>query len=140
MMSRVKILTVSRDPVLVKLMQQLNGDEYQVTSTRQTGEELKDQLTRETPDIVILDIMMPNLEGIEVCLRIRQWSLMPILMLSTWGVEPGKVRRLNLSNESYLTEPFDLDEVKTRIQETLQRSVAAMKNVPAVYPRVPVEK
>ncbi|MDD4859476.1 MAG: response regulator [Dehalococcoidales bacterium] len=139
-MSAIKILTVSRDPVMVKLLQQLNGEDYQVANSRQTGEELKAILSQECPDIVVLDIMMPNLEGIEVCLRIRQWSLVPILMLSAWGVETGKVRRLNLSNDTYLTEPFGLEEIKTRIQETLQRNLAAMKYSPAVYPRVPLEK
>lgn len=139
-MSKIKVLTVSRDPVLVRFLQQLNGEGYETASTRQTGEELQTVLNQESPDIVILDIMMPNLEGIEVCLRIRQWFLVPIIMLSAWGVEANKVRRLNLSNDTYLTEPFGIDEVKSRIQETLQRNLAAMKTMSAVYPRVAMEK
>lgn len=141
MMSRIKVLTISRDPVLVRLLQKnLDGEEYQVTSARQTGMELKAVLQNESPDIVVLDIMMPNLEGIEVCLRIRQWSLVPIIMLSTWGMEPGKVRGLNLSTDTYLTEPFGIEEVKMRIRETLQRTLAAMSFMPDVSPRVPLEK
>ncbi len=141
MTSGIKVLTISRDPALVRFLQQnIDDGEYEFASTRQTGEELREVLERELPSLVILDIMMPNLDGIEVCLRIRQWSLVPIVMLSTWGVEPGKVRGLNLSTETYLTEPLGIDEVKARIMETLQRNFVVMKAMPNVYPRVPLEK
>jgi len=59
---------------------------------------------------------MPNLDGIGVCLQLRQWTQLPIMMLSTWGAEEGKVRGLNLGSNSYLTESFGIDELRTRIE------------------------
>ena len=140
MMAKTKILTISGDPVLIRTIQQnLAEDCYQTVNAQQTGEELRTVLNNELPDIVILDIMMPNLDGIEVCLRIRQWSLVPVIMLSAWGVEEGKVRGLNLGADGYLTEPFGIEGVRERIQEAIQRNLAAMKTLPNIYPRVPLE-
>lgn len=64
------------------------------------------------------------LDGIEVCLRIRQWSRIPIIMLTTWGAGEGKVRGLNLGADGYLTEPFGIDELTARIKEVLRRNLA----------------
>ena len=139
-MSKAKILTVSSDPVLLRMLHKnLVWDGYEMANTRQTGEELRTVLDKELPDMVILDIMMPNLDGIEICLRIRQWSLVPIIMLSAWGVEEGKVRGLNLGADGYLTEPFGIDGVKERIQEAIQRNLAAIEIMPNIYPRVSLE-
>ncbi len=127
MMAKIEVLIISSDPVLLRLLRQnLNESDYQVTNTQHTGEELKAVLEKETPDLIILDIMMPNLNGIEVCLRIRQWSQTPIMMLSTWGATKGKIRGLDLSTDSYLTEPFGIGELTERIENVLQRNFAAM--------------
>jgi len=68
---------------------------------------------------------MPTLDGIEVCLRLRQWTKLPIMMLTKWGADNGTVRGLNLSSDSYLTEPFGTDTLDTRIEETIKRNAAA---------------
>ena len=126
-MAKNKILVISGDPVMLGFLQlNLRESEYQVVSTQRTGEELGAVLDEELPNLVILDIMMPDLDGIEVCLRIRQWSQVPILMLSAWGAGQDKVRGLDLSADSYLTEPFGIDELRAQIKETLQRSFATM--------------
>lgn len=141
MVATTKILTVSGDSVLINLLQKnLAEDCYQVVATRHTGEELRTVINNELPDIVILDIMMPNLDGIEVCLRIRQWSLVPIIMISAWGVAEGMVRGLNLSTDGYLTEPFGTEKIKERIQEAIQRNLVAINTLPNIYPQVPLEK
>ena len=117
-----RILVVSSDPPLLNLFQNdLPAKSYQVTHTQDTGEELKAVLNKVLPDLVVLDIMMPQLDGIEVCLRLRQWSQVPIIMLSAWGTRKGMVKGLDLSADSYLTEPFTITELMTRIEETLQR-------------------
>jgi DNA-binding response OmpR family regulator len=74
--------------------------------------------------------MMPTLDGIGICLHLRQWTQVPIMMLSTWGTEDGMVRGLNLGSDSYLTEPFGTEELKKRINETMKRNSAAMANPP----------
>ena len=137
MMAKIKILVISKDLVMLEFLQQnLSESYYEVASTQRTGEELRAALNYELPDLVILDIMMPGLDGIEVCLHIRQWSQVPIMMLSAWGAGHGKVRGLDLSADSYLTEPFGIDEVMVRIKEVLQRNFAAMHLLPNVHSEI----
>lgn len=127
MLEKTKILAISSDPTLLKLLEQeLSDGDYLVASTQNTGSSLKDLLDKAHPDFIILDIVMPTLDGIGTCLHLRQWTQTPIMMLSTWGTRDGMVRGLNLGSESYLTEPFGIDELKTRINETLKRSTTAM--------------
>jgi DNA-binding response OmpR family regulator len=122
-----KILAIGNDPTLLDLLQQnLSDDSYEVATTQRTGYVLKDVLHREKPDFIIQDIMMPNLDGIGVCLQLRQWTQIPIMLLSTWGADDGMIRGLNLGSETYLTESFGVEELKTRIAETLKRSTATI--------------
>lgn len=140
-MAKIKTLVISNDPVMLRFLQQnLNGNEYEVVSTQHTGEELKAVVEHELPDLIILDIMMPGLDGIEICLRIRQWCQTPIVMLSAWGVGEDKVRGLNLGAESYLTEAFGIDVLKTGIKETLQRNQAAINSLPNASLGAPWER
>lgn len=126
MLSKNKILTISSDPVLVNILQrELDDGEFEIVNTQHTGSQLKDIIALEDADFIILDIMMPTLDGIGLCLQIRQWTQTPILMLTTWGTGDGKVRGLNLGSESYLTEPFDTDALKKRINLTLSQNAAA---------------
>ena len=129
MITKTKILTVSGDPALARLLEQeLSDDDFELASTQRTGNGLKDVLYMEDPDLIILDIIMPNLDGIGICLTLRQWTQIPIMMLSTWNTEDGMVRGLNLGSETYLTKPFGIDELKARIKETLKRNTTAMTN------------
>ena len=130
MSTKTKILVISNDLVLHRFVQEnLNEHDYDIASTPYIDEELRTTLDRELPDMVILDIIMPSLDGIEVCLRIRQWSQVPIMMLTAWGAGEGKVRGLDLSANSYLTEPFGADRLMAWINETLQRNYVAMMNL-----------
>ena len=123
MMKQKKILIVSGDPGLLDALQNnLPGRGYKVENTGDCGEELRDMIDQVSPDLVILDIFMPHLDGIELCLRIRQWCNVPIIMLSSWGASGNKVRGLDLSADSYLTEPFGFPELITRIERTLSRN------------------
>ena len=121
-----KILAISSDSELKNFLEQeLSNGRYDIVSTRDTGIPLKGKIDMEKPEFIILDIMMPTLDGIEVCLRLRQWTKLPIMMLTKWGAEDGMVRGLNLSSDSYLTEPFGTDTLNTRIEETIKRNSAA---------------
>ncbi len=123
MLAKTKILTISSDRALVDFLQQgLNSGDYEVISTRHCGVHLRDVIHAEDPEFIILDIMMPTLDGIGTCLQLRQWTHLPIMMLSTWGTGDNTVRGLNLGSDSYLTEPFGVDALKTRINETLKRN------------------
>lgn len=123
MSMKTKVLTVSRDPVLVSFLQQeLNDGEYEIVNTQHCGIQLKDIIEAERPEFIILDIIMPALDGISTCLQLRQWTGAPIMMLSTWGASSGTVRGLNLGSEDYLTPPFGSVTLKKRIKETLKRN------------------
>lgn len=125
MIAKTKILSVSRDPVLVSFLQrELNDDEYEVVNTQHNGVYLKEVLDAEQPEFIILDIVMPGLDGIGTCLQLRQWTQTPIMMLSTWGADSGNVKGLNLGSEGYLSEQFGADILKKRIEETLRRKTA----------------
>jgi DNA-binding response OmpR family regulator len=123
MTDKIKILTVSRDTSLVTILQkEFNDGNYEIINTERCGVYLRDVLRAENPAFIILDIIMPSLDGIGTCLQIRQWTQTPIMMLSTWDTCDCKVRGLNLGSDSYLTEPFGMDVLKTRIQDTLKRT------------------
>jgi DNA-binding response OmpR family regulator len=115
MWPKTKILTISRDQSLVTLLQhELNDGDYEIVYTEHTG--------TECPEFIILDIVMPSLDGIGTCLQLRQWTQTPIMMLSTWNTTDSNVRGLNLGCDSYLTEPFGIDTLKKRIEDTLKRA------------------
>ncbi len=123
MIPKRKILTVSRDSSLVTLLQkELNDGTFEIINTERSGVYLRDVLRAENPDFIILDIIMPSLDGIGTCLQIRQWTQTPIMMLSTWDTNGSTVRGLNLGSDSYLTEPFGMDVLKARIEDTLKRT------------------
>ena len=129
MLAQNRILAITSDSILVNFLQQeLSDDDFEIVSTRHTGIQLKDVIEMEEPDFIILDIMMPTLDGIGICLQLRQWTQLPILMLTTWGTTDGTLRGLNLGADDYLTEPFGIDALKERIELTLKRSVTTTGN------------
>ena len=75
-----------------------------------------------SPDLVILDIRMPKMNGFEVCRRVREWSHVPIIMLSALADPVDKVKSLNIGADDYLVKPFGINELLARIKAVLQRS------------------
>jgi len=83
-----------------------------------------DVVEREAPDLVILDLMLPDLDGYEVCRRIRESSSVPIIMLTARAEDTEKVRGLRLGADDYVTKPFSADELLARVDAVLRRSDA----------------
>ena len=77
---------------------------------------------KELPDLVILDIMMPKIDGFEVCRRLREWTQTPIIMLSARGDEGDKIKSLDLGADDYITKPFGAGELIARVNAVLRRS------------------
>ncbi|MDH7490720.1 MAG: response regulator, partial [Anaerolineae bacterium] len=96
------------------------GSECQVLAAY-TGEETVALATSEHPDLIILDIALPDLDGFEVCRRIREFSDVPILMLTAKDDEMDKVRGLELGADDYITKPFGHLELMARIRAVLRR-------------------
>ena len=114
-----KMLVVSDDPRLTALLgYNLPKLGYQVAIVNHYEDELLSRLVEDRTDIVILDAQMPTLKGIEICLRMRQRSPVPIILVSTWGAPNKMIRGLDLTSDSYLTEPFSISGLKELIEKT----------------------
>ncbi|HKO24255.1 MAG TPA: response regulator transcription factor, partial [Chloroflexota bacterium] len=87
-----------------------------------TGEEALRLLQARLPDLVILDLVLPGISGLEVCRRLREHSSVPILVLSARGEERDKVTALDLGADDYLTKPFGVEELLARIRAALRRA------------------
>ncbi|HEX8918181.1 MAG TPA: response regulator transcription factor [Chloroflexota bacterium] len=121
-MSKPHVLVVDDEPAVRRTLRaNLAARGYEVTAV-QTGEEALDIFLRHHTDLVILDLMLPGISGIDVCEAIRTTSSVPILVLSARGEEPTKVRALDLGADDYLTKPFGIDEMLARVRALLRRS------------------
>jgi len=122
---RKTILIVDDEPAIIRFLRgtlEANGFKPLVATD---GAEALQTIERELPDLVVLDIMMPRMGGFEVCKRIREWSPVPVIMLSGRGDEEGKVECLNLGADDYITKPFGVSELLARVRAVLRRSDAA---------------
>jgi two-component system, OmpR family, KDP operon response regulator KdpE len=86
-----------------------------------TGAEALKMAAEQPPDLIVLDLGLPDLEGTEVCRRVRAWSSVPIVVLSARGAEADKVNALDLGADDYVTKPFGPDELLARIRVALRR-------------------
>jgi two-component system KDP operon response regulator KdpE len=115
-MDKKRILVVDDDPAILRLLSNnLKARGYEVI-TATNGEESLEAVQREFIDLIILDIMMPKVDGVEVCRRIREWSDVPIIILSARGDEKDKVKCLELGADDYLTKPFGIAELIARVK------------------------
>ncbi len=121
-----KILVVDDEESIVTLLQyNLERSGYHVI-TASDGEEALKKAETEKPDLIVLDVMLPKLDGIEVCKELRQQKLMfPILMLTAKDEEFDKVLGLELGADDYMTKPFSPREVNARVKAILRRSEMA---------------
>ena len=120
-MANEKILVVDDDTNICELLRlYLTKEGYQVT-TANDGEEGLDKFNQVKPDMVLLDVMMPKMDGLEVCRRIRKLGNTPVMMLTAKGETFDKVLGLELGADDYMVKPFDTKEVVARIKAVLRR-------------------
>lgn len=123
-----KVLVADDDLNIVKLIKlYLEKEDYEVC-TAHNGREALDVFRHENPAIIILDIMMPEMDGNEVCREIRRSSDVPIIMLTAKGETFDKVLSLELGADDYLVKPFEVKELMARMKAILRRSEG--KNTP----------
>lgn len=117
------ILVVDDEPEILRAVRAgLIAQGYRV-QTAADGEEALRSASGDAPDLVILDVMLPGrTDGLEVCRRLREWSQVPILMLSALGQERQKVAALDAGADDYLTKPFGMDELTARVRAALRRA------------------
>jgi DNA-binding response OmpR family regulator len=117
-----RILLVDDEPRYVRLMEaNLSTEGYQVLKAY-NGQEAVDIVADQMPDLVILDIMMPVLDGFAACERIREFSNVPIIVVTAKGEERDRVRGLDLGADDYIVKPFSATELLARVRAVLRRA------------------
>jgi len=115
------ILVVDDEPRIIEAVaMNLELEGYGVSGASNGYEALK-KLTKEVPDLVVLDIMMPEMDGFETLRKIREVSTVPVVMLTVKGEETDKVKGLDLGADDYVTKPFSQKELVSRIKAVLRR-------------------
>jgi two-component system, OmpR family, KDP operon response regulator KdpE len=115
-----KVLVIDDDPSLLRALRlglQAGGHEV---VTAANGEQGISQTALASPDIVVLDLGLPDIDGQAVCRRIRQWSEVPIIILSASGNEAGKVAALDGGADDYVTKPFGMAELEARLRTAMR--------------------
>jgi two-component system KDP operon response regulator KdpE len=119
------VLVVDDEPQIVRgLKIILRNAGYQVEAA-ETKEQALAALAARPPDAVVLDLVLPDGRGVEVCEQVRAWSRLPIVVLSAVGDEREKVRALDAGADDYITKPFGTDELLARLRAVLRRSAEA---------------
>jgi DNA-binding response OmpR family regulator len=117
-----RVLVVDDDPLLVRLVRtHLEKAGYRVTEAAD-GEQALEAAATELPDLVVLDLMLPKLDGYEVCRRIREFSLVPVVMLTARGEPVDRLRGFEMGADDYLAKPFMPAELVARVRAVLRRS------------------
>src|SRR6266567_1545002 len=124
---KTTILAADDDPQLLRLITrnlQLEGYDVLAASDGQQALEL---IENNSPDLVLLDVMMPRMDGFTVCYRVREFSSVPIIIITARGQDQDKVRGLDLGADDYLTKPFSVDELLARVRAVIRRSQFTVK-------------
>ena len=118
----MRILVVDDEKLLVKgLKFNLENEGYEVDACYD-GAAAVEKVSRERYDLVLLDLMMPEMDGIEACMRIRQMSTVPVIMLTAKGEDTDKLIGFDAGADDYITKPFNILELKARVRALLRRS------------------
>ena len=117
-----RILIVDDEPDLRHAVQLYLDEEGYTTFAAKDGEEALEQVRDKLPDLAVLDVMMPRLDGFETLKRLRQFSNVPVIMLTVRGEEADKIRGLRLGADDYVTKPFSQRELLSRIEAVLRRA------------------
>ena len=118
----MRILVVDDDPPSVKMTAFLLREEGYEVITADNGQSALEAIQTRSPDLVILDVMLPHIDGLEVTRRIRQTMDVPIIMLSAKGETADKVTGLEVGADDYLAKPFEPSELLARVKAVLRRS------------------
>jgi two-component system, OmpR family, KDP operon response regulator KdpE len=121
-MTSAKILIVDDEPQIRRVLRTtLSSQGYTVAEAR-TGDEALEQIRNERPDLILLDVNMPGISGLETCREIRSSSDIPIIMLTVRSSEHDKVQALDAGADDYVTKPFGSEELMARIRAGLRRA------------------
>jgi two-component system KDP operon response regulator KdpE len=136
-----RILIVDDEPNIIgTVVPLLRARGYEVTSAM-SGRAALEAIDRDKPDLIVLDLGLPDIDGVEVCRQVRESSHVPILVLSARGSEADKVRALDTGADDYVTKPFGTEELLARIRASLRRSdVPSAPSEPIVRGRLIIDR
>jgi two-component system KDP operon response regulator KdpE len=127
--SGTRVLVVDDEPQILRALQiKLRGSGYSV-ETASTAKEAVMKAAMRPPEAIILDLLLPDGHGTEVCREVRAWSAVPILVLSAVGEERDKIEALDAGADDYVTKPFSGDELLARLRASLRRSTPSTEPV-----------
>ena len=122
MSAQPRILVCDDEPQILRALKVILRDAGYEAVTASTGEEALDRAAVKPPEAAILDLMLPDIDGVELTRRLREWSEMPILVLSAVGEEDSKVEALAAGADDYVTKPFGPRELIARLEAALRRA------------------
>jgi two-component system KDP operon response regulator KdpE len=128
------ILVVEDDRALLRTIAAAFEARGQSATLATTGREALDLANREPPDVVLLDLGLPDLDGVEICRRLRRWHTCPIIVLTADGAVERKVAALDEGADDYVTKPFSMPELQARVRVALRHraALAAIVDGPAL--------
>ena len=121
-MNDLRVLVCDDEPQIVRALKVVLREAGFEPIAAASGEEALDRAAVRPPDAAIIDLILPDVDGVEVCRRLREWFTAPILVLSAVGEEDQKVRALDAGADDYVTKPFGARELVARLQASLRRS------------------
>lgn len=122
------ILIVDDEPQILRALKTILGSGHFRVISAITGEQALTLAAAQEPDVIILDLTLPDMDGIQVCKQIREWSRTPIIVLSVRDNEHDKVSALDMGADDYLTKPFNIEELLARIRVALRHSDQSIGN------------
>jgi two-component system KDP operon response regulator KdpE len=119
-----RVVVCDDDPQILRALRVVLRDAGYDVIPAETGEEALDRMAVHPPEAAIIDLMLPGIDGVEVCRRLREWSQLPVIVLSAVDEEAEKVRALRSGADDYVTKPFSPDELLARLEAALRRAGA----------------
>jgi two-component system KDP operon response regulator KdpE len=133
------VLVIDDEPQILRAVRTILTAKHFRVTTASRGEEGLTLAASQLPDVIILDLSLPDLDGIEVCTRLREWTQVPIIILTVRDGERDKVLALDRGADDYLTKPFGIEELLARLRVALRHSAQAKGSPKAVVTSGPLE-
>ena len=139
MNAQTHILVIDDEPQILRALRTILAAKRFRVSVASRGEEGLALAAAQQPDVIILDLSLPDMDGVEVCQRLREWTQVPIIVLSVRDSERDKVLALDKGADDYLTKPFGIDELLARVRVALRHSSQAQGSKSAKINAGPLE-
>src|SRR5258705_4028150 len=124
------VLVVDDEPIVREVVVRYLEREGHTTLEADDGDRARELVERRRPSLVVLDVMLPGIDGLELCRWIRSRSQVPIVMLTARGEEADRIVGLELGADDYLTKPFSPRELTVRVRKLLRRTVQPLSDPP----------